>query len=523
MVTAVFPAPAPISPPQMAGGEVASGVSEADSEGRMDFGVLLAGLVTSPPSAVALGEGGQVAASEVAPLVETASEGGNPPVSSGEPVAVSPPSPVPSAPAAVPPPLADPQVDAVLDAREVPAEGAVVAPREPAGGAEASRGGASAESPPQGPAPAAMPLAAVLATEIVRQLVQHIGGGAPPGGTGEGTADAGARPAPAGSLSTPVLVEPSPAHRPGSIPMADPAIPMAPLAGLRELVAGPVIRAARGAAVAAEPAPLEGGDPTVAPATVSTEATPLHPTGSVGEATRRAVPPMAVPDRDAPPTIRASADGGTEPATPRGAAAADAAEVIRQVEGADDRPVAPSGADPEAAGAEAPGRAVSVPPAVGGGARELPAGSTRTAPPAPLLPAEPPPAPPVPTSHATVDLALGDGLTGRLRVAVRGDVVHATILAEGAAAVVLDRELPGLRRALAERGFPEAQVTVRATGAEGAALPPPPPSGTAPDRPTTGRDRDEGAPRHPHPDRQDPTEEQRSRERRRPPQPEEYP
>lgn len=129
----------------------------------------------------------------------------------------------------------------------------------------------------------------------------------------------------------------------------------------------------------------------------------------------------------------------------------------------------------------------------------------------------------MPTSHATLDLALGDGTTGRLRVAVRGDVVHATILAEGAAAVMLERELPALRRSLADRGFPDAQLTVRAAGGETVVLPPPPTSGAAPDRPATGRDRDEGAPRQPPPDRQDPTEDRRSRERRRPPQPEEYP
>jgi hypothetical protein len=129
----------------------------------------------------------------------------------------------------------------------------------------------------------------------------------------------------------------------------------------------------------------------------------------------------------------------------------------------------------------------------------------------------------VPTSHATLDLALGDGTTGRLRVAVRGDVVHATILAEGAAAVQLERELPALRRSLAERGFAEAQLTVRTPGGDGPIPPPLATAGPAPDRPATGREREEGAPRDARPDRQDPTEDQRSRERRRPPQPEEYP
>jgi hypothetical protein len=129
----------------------------------------------------------------------------------------------------------------------------------------------------------------------------------------------------------------------------------------------------------------------------------------------------------------------------------------------------------------------------------------------------------VSTSHATLDLALADGTTGRLRVAVRGDVVHATILADGAAAVMLERELPALRRALAERGFPEAQLAVRLPGGDAPIAPLPAPVAASPDRATTGRDRDEGTPRHPHPDRQDPTEDQRSRERRRPPQPEEYP
>jgi hypothetical protein len=77
----------------------------------------------------------------------------------------------------------------------------------------------------------------------------------------------------------------------------------------------------------------------------------------------------------------------------------------------------------------------------------------------------------VPTSQVTV--VLDEALAGanRIRVALRGDVVHATIVADVAAAVALTQRLPELQRALRDRGFGDAQLSVRVLGAESVAAP----------------------------------------------------
>jgi hypothetical protein len=46
--------------------------------------------------------------------------------------------------------------------------------------------------------------------------------------------------------------------------------------------------------------------------------------------------------------------------------------------------------------------------------------------------------------------------------------VHATILADAASAAGFERALPELRKSLGERGFNDAQVSVRVVGADGA-------------------------------------------------------
>lgn len=70
---------------------------------------------------------------------------------------------------------------------------------------------------------------------------------------------------------------------------------------------------------------------------------------------------------------------------------------------------------------------------------------------------------PVPTSHVTLDLDPAIG-AGRIRVAVRGDAVHATIIATEQGAPTLGAQVKELQRALEERGFSEAHVSIRSTG-----------------------------------------------------------
>ena len=59
-----------------------------------------------------------------------------------------------------------------------------------------------------------------------------------------------------------------------------------------------------------------------------------------------------------------------------------------------------------------------------------------------------------------------DGLEQRIRVAVLGESVRATILTDGRSAAQMERALPDLHRSLAEHGFRDAQVGIRVLGAE---------------------------------------------------------
>jgi hypothetical protein len=70
------------------------------------------------------------------------------------------------------------------------------------------------------------------------------------------------------------------------------------------------------------------------------------------------------------------------------------------------------------------------------------------------------PLPAVPTT-ATVSFDNGDGLEGRLRVSLRGDVLRASIqVPDAAAAERIEQDLGGLTRALRAHGFEEARLTV---------------------------------------------------------------
>lgn len=115
--------------------------------------------------------------------------------------------------------------------------------------------------------------------------------------------------------------------------------------------------------------------------------------------------------------------------------------------------------------------------------------------------------------HATVELSLGDGVSGRLRITVRGEVIHATILADAVHAALLERELPGLRNALREQGFEEAHLTVRV------------PPATTSTEVTAGRreaERHDRGGQDARPDRRQFNDDDRQRERRHHPTKEEF-
>lgn len=100
-----------------------------------------------------------------------------------------------------------------------------------------------------------------------------------------------------------------------------------------------------------------------------------------------------------------------------------------------------------------------------------PVGSPAARPPSPVVaPADVPPTPAESTAGTprmvTLQVNAPDGSVARIRVALVGDAVRATIVAEPAAAATLESALPELRRALGDQGFNDSQVTVRSVGTE---------------------------------------------------------
>lgn len=76
---------------------------------------------------------------------------------------------------------------------------------------------------------------------------------------------------------------------------------------------------------------------------------------------------------------------------------------------------------------------------------------------------------PAPTAHATIELDAAKTGASRIRIAVQGDQVRATITASDAGLASLDRQLPELRRSLEERGFSDVRLAVRAQQHAGSA------------------------------------------------------
>jgi flagellar hook-length control protein FliK len=69
---------------------------------------------------------------------------------------------------------------------------------------------------------------------------------------------------------------------------------------------------------------------------------------------------------------------------------------------------------------------------------------------------------PAPTAHATLELDAAKTGASRIRIAVQGSQVRATITASDVSLASLDRQLPELRRSLEERGFSDVRLAVRA-------------------------------------------------------------
>lgn len=69
---------------------------------------------------------------------------------------------------------------------------------------------------------------------------------------------------------------------------------------------------------------------------------------------------------------------------------------------------------------------------------------------------------PAPTAHATLELDADKTGASRIRIAVQGSQVRATITASDIGLASLDRQLPELRRSLEERGFSDIRLAVRA-------------------------------------------------------------
>lgn len=488
---------------------------DAGGDDRTDFGTVLAGLIVPPPAGEVSRPGGAVAAPTSALGAPADHTDEAPQVQS---------TPLMSAEARpssrlLAPPDAPGEPTSAVDAAPIVLEPAAPATAAAGLGTEERVGSPHREeevaSPPQVSLRAAQAAAEVMAGEIVRLVARDMGGGSPAESAAGRSPREGAAGAPAPTAATQAGTEQLPARRAVAEDVRQGAGLAAPLAGLRELVRGTTARGDGAPTDLGEPTTVGRGDTTAAVESLPVASARLRAVGGASDAALPAVPAVPRYEGAAHPSAAPPDGEGDEihvdPVAPAQARDSDAEMSTG--------PLVKEGSPPSAESAPHPLTASS---AVGGGSRDMAAPVVRSAAPAPPPPPAPPPAL-VPTSHATLDLALGDGTTGRLRVAVRGDVVHATILAEGAAAITLERELPSLRRSLAERGFPDAQLTVRAAIGEAPLTSPPPTSGAMPERPATGRERDEGTPRHPQPEQQDPTEDQRSRERRRPPQPEEYP
>jgi hypothetical protein len=201
-------------------------------------------------------------------------------------------------------------------------------------------------------------------------------------------------------------------------------------------------------------------------AAVATNATVVAPAASgrapsepVPDASPAMVEPMGTPDSTAPrgervvarPVVVVADDGGAGSAgqrAPDHGAERDRPRLVVTADATAEPTLSPR--TPFAVGAPSPG-ADSAPTVV-----TLPdAAPAADAPPARVA-----------TSHVTVELDVEQSGAERVRVAVRGDVVHATVVTDRGGVDAMRPQLDQLRHALEGQGFREAHVQVRSSGGE---------------------------------------------------------
>ncbi len=216
--------------------------------------------------------------------------------------------------------------------------------------------------------------------------------------------------------------------------------------------------------------------PAAAPAPVPRSG-PAPPPVVLAQAMPAPAPAVGEPGRDRPHPAARDGEGRTRAA---GAMLADASAAARAAR--------PDESVPATAGPGSPALPEVRPSAVSVASPAGPARAAATAPethtPARL------------GDQVTLHFSGEDGLEGRLRVAVRGPNVRATILADDpVAAERFSRGLDGLQRALLDRGFSDARLSVQQTArSEGSAPGNLPRDGGQGDAPPRGEGRDRQSP-----------------------------
>ena len=339
---------------------------------------------------------------------------------------------------------------------------------------------AAAAAPP----PIAVPALALGAGEPTAS--PHVEGQAaepPPGGRPGGSPGASSVgssftvPALPGRTALPALARPhaelsTPAESPGDLApfQRDPGERAAAPTTPPVVAATPVTPAAL---LADRPAIAQAAPVAARPSATSVQLASLHQAAPAAADSKRAE--RGKHEDQAPLLARSARDGGKPVAAPAATVGATPAE--RGKANADPRSSGDGSRPPTGEAAAAAPQAVALPvtpsPAAhGAGVAPHPPLVQSTHPatpgvvaPAPLMEERPPLALP---SHATVAFDSGDGQEGRLRVALRGNTLRATIeMPDAAAAQRLEQNAGNLSRALRAQGFEEARLVIDSPRAAG--------------------------------------------------------
>lgn len=278
--------------------------------------------------------------------------------------------------------------------------------------------------------------------------------------------------APAGGSAAPAGAPPRPGSRAREEEPFEASLWLALAQRTPDLLLQPETRAATGGAgreSASEPgkhsevrnreAPPENTRPETTPR--ETSAPPAPGKADAAEESPASAPAMRRGDRAA-----GGAPGAEKPATEAKAPAAVSAAVAAAE--------AESAPAPSAVRADAPviGGLRAITLRAAGSLASAPASSAGPGAPAPstlaTAPGSVPGASGARTSTVVVPFQEANGQEGRIRLALRGDSLQATILSSNRETVQrLGSQLTDLQRALSERGFAEARLTVRQSGTEG--------------------------------------------------------